>query len=163
MGIIKKQSSIGAVLIYLGIFIGYFNIAFLQPNFLLREEIGLIAILVAWSEIFGTIFSLGWPNVLVRLFPKIVAENKKSNLVIFTIIIIVIGSILATLAIILFSNFLFIDSNDSSQIDQYYILLIPLIIFNISFRLGYTFLRMEFKSLFGIITKELFQRILISF
>lgn len=163
MGIIKKQSSIGAVLIYLGIFIGYFNIAFLQPKFLLREEIGLIAILIAWSEIFGTIFSLGWPNVLVRLFPKIVAENKKSNLIIFTIIIIIIGSILATLAIVLFSNVLFIESNRGSQIDQYYILLIPLIIFNISFRLGDTFLRMEFKSLFGIITKELFQRILISF
>jgi O-antigen/teichoic acid export membrane protein len=163
LGIIKKQSSIGAVLIYLGIFIGYFNIAFLQPKFLLREEIGLIAILIAWSEIFGTIFSLGWPNVLVRLFPKIVAENKKSNLIIFTIIIIIIGSILATLAIVLFSNVLFIESNRGSQIDQYYILLIPLIIFNISFRLGDTFLRMEFKSLFGIITKELFQRILISF
>ena len=80
MGVIQKQSSTGAILIYIGILIGYFNVAFLQPKFLLAEEIGLVAILIAWSEIFGTIFSLGWPNILVRLFPKIIAENKKSNL-----------------------------------------------------------------------------------
>ena len=163
MGVIQKQSSLGAILIYIGILIGYFNVAFLQPKFLLAEEIGLVAILIAWSEIFGTIFSLGWPNVLVRLFPKIIAENKKSNLILFTILIIVIGSILATLAIFIFAKFLFIDAKDNSQIEKFYFLLIPLIIFNVSFRLGDTYLRMEYKSLFGILTKELFQRILISF
>ena len=163
MGVIQKQSSLGAILIYIGILIGYFNVAFLQPKFLLAEEIGLVAILIAWSEIFGTIFSLGWPNVLVRLFPKIIAENKKSNLILFTILIIVIGSVLATLAIFIFAKFLFIDAKDNSQIEKFYLLLIPLIIFNVSFRLGDTYLRMEYKSLFGILTKELFQRILISF
>ena len=163
MGVIQKQSSLGAILIYIGILIGYFNVAFLQPKFLLAEEIGLVAILIAWSEIFGTIFSLGWPNVLVRLFPKIIAENKKSNLILFTILIIVIGSVLATLAIFIFAKFLFIDTKDNSQIEKFYLLLIPLIIYNVSFRLGDTYLRMEYKSLFGILTKELFQRILISF
>ena len=59
MGIIIKQSIKGSIWSYLGVGIGFITTAYLFPNYLSSDTIGLFGLLVSWSVLLSQFSSLG--------------------------------------------------------------------------------------------------------
>ena len=59
MGIIIKQSIKGSIWSYLGVGVGFITTAYLFPNYLDTDTIGLFSLLVSWSILLSQFFSLG--------------------------------------------------------------------------------------------------------
>jgi O-antigen/teichoic acid export membrane protein len=70
MGIIKKQSILNTLVIYLGILIGFLSQLYIQPHFLKTEEIGLTRVLFSFSGILSVLMPIGSINILNRFFQK---------------------------------------------------------------------------------------------
>lgn len=70
MGIVQRQSIINTAVVYTGIIIGFINLLYIQPMFLMPEEIGLTRVLYSFSGILSVLMPLGAANILVRYFPQ---------------------------------------------------------------------------------------------
>ncbi|MDD4757217.1 MAG: hypothetical protein PHG29_14160, partial [Prolixibacteraceae bacterium] len=77
MGIIIKQSIKGSIWSYLGVGVGFITTAYLFPNYLDTETIGLFSLLVSWSILLSQFFSRGINGVTARLFPYF--RDKRSE------------------------------------------------------------------------------------
>lgn len=79
MGVIQRQSIINTVVIYSGILIGFVNMLYIQPYYLLPEEIGLTRVLYSFSSLLSVIMPLGAANILIRFFPKYRNDERGHN------------------------------------------------------------------------------------
>ncbi|MCH8317567.1 MAG: hypothetical protein IIA88_03585, partial [Bacteroidetes bacterium] len=112
MGILIRQSVLGAVFTFLGIAVGAVNIILLFPRVFEEEQFGLIKLLFHVSVLFAQFAQLGMPNVMVKFFPYYRNEKTQhSGFLFFTLFI-------ATAGFILFSAFYFIFRGN---IHDYYI------------------------------------------
>ena len=115
MGVIKKQSIQSTILVYIGVFIGFFNAAILMPNLLSAEQKGLLDFLNSLSSIFAAICTLGLPFVTLKLFPKF-RDNTSGHNSFFTIVVIVsIVGFLLGLGIFLATKELLISPKNSAR------------------------------------------------
>ncbi|MGM0409102.1 MAG: hypothetical protein ACQERU_14065, partial [Bacteroidota bacterium] len=53
MGIIIRQSIKGSIWSYIGVGIGFITTAYLFPEYLTTDVIGLFGLLIAWSNLFA--------------------------------------------------------------------------------------------------------------
>ena len=60
MGVVQQQTLKGTFYSYLGIFIGFVTINLLQPHSLTKEQIGLLGILLPFSQMFAQFSILGF-------------------------------------------------------------------------------------------------------
>ncbi len=163
MGIIKKQSIQGTILLYIGVFIGFITTAVLFPRILKEEEIGLINTLLAYSIVFAQFATLGFNSVITRLFAYFRDyKNKHNNFFFFVFAIILIGSFLA-IAVYFLIKPVIINQNikNSGLFVDYIDLLIPLIVFTLIFYLLDNYYTLLFKAVRGIFLKEFLQKVLI--
>lgn len=79
MGIVQRQSILNTVVVYTGILIGFINLLYVQPVFLLEEEIGLTRVLYSFSGILSVLMPLGAANILVRYFPQYRKDDEGHN------------------------------------------------------------------------------------
>ena len=80
MGIIRQQAVKGTIYSYLGVIIGFITTAIIFPRILSTEEIGLLKLLVSFSVFFlHNLASLGFTNVINRLFPWFRDKNSGHN------------------------------------------------------------------------------------
>src|SRR5436190_2462408 len=69
MGILAKQTMRNAILAYIGLFLGFLNVAILYPRILAEDEFGLTRLLVSIATIAGACAQFGMDNTIVRYFP----------------------------------------------------------------------------------------------
>ncbi len=69
MGEIRKQGIYNTIIAYFGIFIGFLNVIFIQPNYLSTEELGLLRVLFSFAATIGMFLPLGIGNITLRYFP----------------------------------------------------------------------------------------------
>src|ERR1035438_6683489 len=69
MGVIQRQGIKNAVIVYFGVIIAFVNILIVQPNFLPKEELGLIRILFSFSILMSTFLPIGINSATLRFFP----------------------------------------------------------------------------------------------
>ncbi len=163
MGIIKKQSIQGTILLYIGVFIGFITTAVLFPRILKEEEIGLINTLLAYSIVFAQFGTLGFNSVITKFFAYFRnSETKHNNFFFFVFAIIVIGSVIS-IAIFYFFRSTIIEQNikNSPLFVEYIDYLGPLVFFSLVFFLLDNYYTLLFKSVRGIFLKELVQRVII--
>src|SRR4051794_18444888 len=79
MGVIRRQTIKNAISGYIGIFLGFVNLIFIQSHFLTPEELGLTRILYSFSLLVGTIAPLGAVNITVKFFPQFRNPEKKHH------------------------------------------------------------------------------------
>lgn len=81
MGVVRKQSVLSSVYIYIGFAIGALNM-FLLPQFLDQDQVGLTRIIISVSTLLAGICNLGTLPVITRFFPyyKDHAAGKKNDL-----------------------------------------------------------------------------------
>ncbi len=163
MGIIKKQGIQGTILLYVGVFIGFITSSVLFPRILKEEEIGLINTLLAYSIVLAEFATLGFNNVITRMFSYFRNySNKHNGFFFFVLSVILLGSLLAVLLYYLLRSIIIKHNIENSPLFVEYIdYLIPLIIFSLIFYLLDNYSTVLFKAVRGIFLKELLQKVLI--
>lgn len=133
MGIIIKQSLKGSIWSYLGLIVGYINVGLIMPAFFMAEQIGLVQLFVALSNIFTNFSTLGFGNVISRMFPEFRNKKKYHNGFLFIVVAIgALGFCLSVIAFLVLKPKL-IESNleKSPLLVEYILLLIPMFLFRI--------------------------------
>jgi O-antigen/teichoic acid export membrane protein len=69
MGIVQRQTIRGTVWSYLGALLGFVNIILLSPKIFTTGEIGVVQLLLSFATMLAQFSSLGFTNVINRLFP----------------------------------------------------------------------------------------------
>jgi len=163
MGIIQKQTISGTIYSYLGVLIGFITTGILFPRILSTEEIGLLKILVSFSVIFSQLGSLGFGNVINRLFPyfRDKSTGHKGFLTI-AIVVSVAGFLLSLVVLEILKPFIISNNiKNSTLFTEYFNFLIPLIFFTLFFNLLDSYTKAIYDAVIGTIMKELIQRLLI--
>ena len=163
MGIIQKQAIKGTVYSYIGVFIGFVTTAIIFPKILSTEEIGLLKVLVAFSVLFAQVGSLGFGNVINRLFPYFRdKESGHNGFLLVGIIFSFTGFIFSVIGIEALKPFILKNNIDNSGLlADYYRFLIPLTFFTIFFNLFDQYIKALYDAVAGTVLKELIQRLLI--
>lgn len=165
MGIIIKQSIKGSIWSYVGVAIGFITTAYLYPNYLSTEVVGLFGLLVAWSILGAQFASLGFSGVTSRLFPYFRNQrNGHNGYLTIVFVTIIIGFVLFLVAYFLFSPWLSENNSEKSQLFlQYIYLLIPLTFFTLIYNQLDAFNRLLYNAVYGTFLTEFVQRLLILF
>jgi len=163
MGIIIKQSIKGAIWSYLGVAIGFITTAYLYPNYLTPEIVGLFALLVAWSSLFAQFSALGFHGVTARMFPRF--RNKEmghNGFVFIAFAVMLTGFILFFVTFLLIKPWL-VESNleKSALFAEYVNLLVPLTFLALLFSMLDILNKMLYNAVLGTFLKEFVQRGLI--
>ncbi|MBN1949725.1 MAG: oligosaccharide flippase family protein [Bacteroidales bacterium] len=163
MGIIIKQSIKGTIYAYLGVVIGFLNVVVIMPKILLAEEIGLVNMLVALSNVFAQFASLGYNNVTVRLFSYFRdKKNDHHGFLGITMVITLIGFLLSAVVFFILKPYLEGSNQEDSPlfVENIYWLL-PLIFFTLYYTIFDNFLKVLYNSTAGTLYKEVIFRILV--
>jgi len=163
MGIIIRQSIKGSIWSYLGVGIGFITTAYLFPNYLTTDTIGLFGLLVSWSALLAQIFSLGFNGVTARLFPYFRNKEKGHNGFLFiAFMVMLIGFGMFLVIYFVFSPWLAENNAEKSQLfSEYIYLLIPLTFFTMLYILLDVFNKLLYNAVFGIFLSEFLQRLFI--
>ncbi|SHJ73905.1 Membrane protein involved in the export of O-antigen and teichoic acid [Tangfeifania diversioriginum] len=163
MGIIIKQSIKGSIWSYLGVGVGFVTTAYLFPNYLTPEVVGLFGLLVSWSTLMGRLSLLGLPGVTNRLFSYFRdSENGHNGFLRIALLFHIVGLILFLSAFVLLKPHL-VETNieDSPLFVEYLYLLVPLTIATMVFTFLDAFNKMLYDAVFGTFLQEFFQRVLV--
>lgn len=163
MGIIIKQSIKGTIYSYIGVLVGFVNVVVLMPKILLTQEIGLINILVAVSNVFAQFASLGYNNVTIRLFSYF--RNKENNHNGFfgvTLVVTLTGLLISIIAFFILKPYLVQSNIEKSPLFVEHIFwVLPLIFFTLYYTIFDNFLKVLYNSTAGTLYKEVVFRILV--
>lgn len=163
MGVIKKQSILGSLYLYIGVFVGFITSSILFPKILNEEQIGLINTLLSYSVLFAQIGTLGFVSVTVRMFSYFRDKTNGHNGYFFiTIMVILIGFLFSLLLFYAIKPVIISQNIKNAPLFIKYInYLIPLIFFGIVFMIIDIYNTVLFHAVRGIFLKEFVQRIFI--
>jgi O-antigen/teichoic acid export membrane protein len=108
MGVVRKQSILSGIFIYLGFAIGAVNILILFPKYFTPEEIGLTRILLDVAMVFGTLCTLGSIPITLKFHPfyRSYVPEKKNDLPFISLALGVVGSLLLIALLPFFKPFI---------------------------------------------------------
>ena len=160
MGIVIKQTIKGTIWSYIGVIIGFVTTGLLHPNFLTPEQIGLLGLLLSYSQLFGILSLLGLSGVTNRLFPYFRnSENGHNGFLIIALFFHIAG---LTIFLTLFYTLkpLLIESNIESSplFIEYLYLLVPISIANMLFNFLDMFNKVLYNATLGIFLQEFVQK-----
>ena len=163
LGIIQRQSIKGTIYSYLGVAIGFITTGLLFPKFLSTEQVGLLSLLVSYSNLFAIFAILGFDSVTLRLFPYF--RDDKTNhhgFIVLSIGVSLAGFLLSFGIFSLLKPLIISDSIEQSKLFVDYLYFIPpLIFFVLIFNTIDTYNRVMLNASFGTFLKDLFQRVFI--
>ncbi len=163
MGIIIKQSIKGSIWSYLGVAVGFVTTAYLFPNYLSTDTVGLFGLLLSWSLLFAQFSSFGFHGVTARLFPYFRDKSKGHNGYLFIAFMVMLAGFILFLVFFWFFRPYLVESNleKSKLFAEYIDLLVPLTFFALLFVQLDTFNKLLYNAVFGTFLQEFLQRILI--
>ena len=96
MGIVRKQSFVSSIFMYIGVVIGALNVMVLFPRFFTLQEFGLYNVLVDCAAFFAAIITLGGMTSFIKFYPvyRTHLKPKENDLPFWTILLAFIGAVL---------------------------------------------------------------------
>ena len=163
MGIIIKQSIKGGIWSYTGVIIGFVTTAYLYPNYLTTDLVGLFGLLISYSVMFAQFSSLGINGVTSRLFPYFRNPETRHNGYLFIAVSVAMaGFALFIVAYLLFSPWLIRSNTEKSALFADHVsLLVPLTLFMLVFTVLDIYNKLLYNAVLGTFLQEFFQRLLI--
>ncbi len=161
MGVVQKDAAKITLLSYLGMFLGYFNKAFLFIIFLTTEEIGLLNLLLSVGLLFAQFCNFGTVYTVGKFFPFF--HNKSKNNFGF----LQYNFLIITFGVIIFTSLAFIFKDKvssyyavkSPEFVTYYLWFIPIGVAYIYFSLFDNYLRALYKNVISVLLYEVVLRI----
>lgn len=135
MGIIRKHTVTNSILSYVGMALGYVNLAILFPRLLGDEVFGLTQVLLAASALISSLGSLGLNQAIIRYFPifKTLSKDEKNPFVFYVTMGLGIAISVSFLALFLFKDVINDSySQKSALFVEYSHLLYPLLFFTLA-------------------------------
>ena len=123
LGIVQRQGIKNTIIIYVGIIIGFISLLIIQPAYLSKSEIGLTRLLLAFSSLFSSVFSISISNITIRFFPQFKNYEKKHHGYFgFMLLFPLIGSLIGCSLLFLFKDFITTYYSKDSKIfvDYFY-------------------------------------------
>ena len=163
MGIIQQQTIKGSVYSFVGVVLGFVNLAILSPLIFTTEQIGLTQVMIAIATILSQIGSLGFNNVTNRLFPYFRSKSKgHRGYLSLAFLITATGFILCLIGLVLYMPS-FIESNrEKSELLSQYAWYIPVLLgFIMLFTLLDNYCKVLFNAVLGTFLHDFVLRLII--
>lgn len=163
MKTIQQQSIINTIISYLGIGLGFLNMAILFPRILSTEQIGLYAVLGAATNIAVSFARLGGNFITIKYFPYF-KRNRKALAAFtgFMFALTLLGFLLFLGAFLLGKPLLeAYYSQQSPLFVDYSDRLIPFVLFMIFFEFFYHYSRGLYRTIIPTIARDLLLRVLV--
>lgn len=163
LGIIQQQTIKGSVYSFVGVVLGFVNLAILSPLIFTTEQIGLTQVMIAIATILSQIGSLGFNNVTNRLFPYFRSKSKgHRGYLSLAFLITATGFILSLIGLVLYMPS-FIESNrEKSELLSQYAWYIPVLLgFIMLFTLLDNYCKVLFKAVLGTFLHDFVLRLII--
>jgi len=164
LGVIKRQALQSSVLLYVGTIIGFITTGLIAPNVLSKSEIGTLRLLLSYSGIFMSIGVLGFSTVTIRYLNQFYdsVRNNHNGFLGILIIVGILGSIITTIIILIMQPTVVQNNIDKSpQFARYFLLIIPLTIFQIFYSLFDSYNNALLRSSYGVFLRDFVQRMLV--
>ncbi|MDA7717081.1 oligosaccharide flippase family protein [Flavobacteriaceae bacterium] len=164
MGIVFKQTSWNIVTISIAILIGGVNTLYFYPEFLKDNYYGLVVFLLATSNLLQPLMSFGAQHTIIKFFSSFNDKKKKDQFLSSIIFLPLFFIIPITFIVVQFHDIIAQFLSVKNPIIESYVWVIFLVSFATSyFEVFYSWSRVQFKSIFGNILKEIYPRISVLF
>lgn len=129
MGLVIRKSLITTIFSYLGVVIGFINILYFFPKYLSVSQIGFYRLILESAILLSPFAQAGIMQGIVRFYPQYKQKEKK-EFELFAIIFLVCSVLFFSLIFIVFKQDILslLFSDNSRQVEEYFDLLIFLII-----------------------------------
>lgn len=161
MGIIAKQSIYNIFSIFFAMLLGALNTLYLYPTYLGKEFQGLVIALLAYSNLVQPFISMGLQHALIKFYSLCKTKNERDRLMWFSIFIPMV-ILLILIPVFLFNKealYSFL-AKTNSEIRRYAYMIFIIGISSAYFEIFYSWLRVQFKTVFGNFLKEFYPRLL---
>lgn len=149
MGIIQRQAIRTTAITFIGIGVGLLS-NILKPLILSKEQIGAIGLLDTTSQLFATIFCLGFPQISFRMFPLFRDEKTgHSGYFLFGVFLSLVGIVFAELSFLLTESWVLGDDANTAAVQMIAHFIIPMIFFRILFKNLDIYMSMMMNSVLG--------------
>lgn len=161
MGVIRQQTIKGTFYSYLGVIIGFVNLAVLSPLVFTSDQIGLTQVIIAVATVLAQMGSLGFNNVTNRLFPYFRSESKDHNgFLSLAFLVTTAGFIISLVLLFIYlPRFTEINQEKSSLLSEYAFYIPVLLGLVMLFTLLDNFCKVLFNATIGIALKEVAVRL----
>ena len=160
MGIVFKQTSWNIVTITVAIFIGGINTLYFYPEFLREQYYGLVVFLLATSNLLQPLMSFGAQHTIIKFFSSFKNIKEKDEFLSSIIFLPLFFILPVCFLVVQFHDLIAEFLSVKNPIIKSYVWVIFLVSFATSyFEVFYAWSRVQFKSVFGNILKEIYPRI----
>jgi O-antigen/teichoic acid export membrane protein len=149
MGEIRKQGISNTFIAYFGIFIGFINVIFIQPNYLTTEELGLLRVLFSFAATIGMFLPLGIGNITLRYFPIFKnSENGHNGFLGLILAFTMIGTALVAIILaVIQPTITELYQKDSKLFSDFYYFVLPVSLFIALSALFTIYCQVNYKSI----------------
>lgn len=160
MGIVFKQTSWNIVTITVAILIGGINTLYFYPEFLREQYYGLVVFLLATSNLLQPLMSFGAQHTIIKFFSSFKNSKEKDEFLSSIIFLPLFFILPICFLVVQFHDLIAEFLSVKNPIIKSYVWVIFLVSFATSyFEVFYAWSRVQFKSIFGNILKEIYPRI----
>ena len=160
MGIVFKQTSWNIVTITVAILIGGINTLYFYPEFLKEQYYGLVVFLLATSNLLQPLMSFGAQHTIIKFFSSFKNVKEKDEFLSSIIFLPLFFILPVCFLVVQFHDLIAEFLSVKNPIIKSYVWVIFLVSFATSyFEVFYAWSRVQFKSIFGNILKEIYPRI----
>ena len=161
MGIVRNQTLRGTAWSYLGALLGFVNIILLSPKVFSTGEIGVVQLLMSLATMLAQFSSLGFTNVINRLFPWFRDSREKHHGFLgLALIITLAGFILALIFLKFYSPYFErVNMERSPLIAEYSYYLPALLLITLLFNLLDNYNKVLYDAVLGTFLKEFLFRV----
>jgi len=162
MGIVQRQTLRGTAWSYMGALLGFVNIILLSPKIFTTGEIGVVQLLMSLVTMIAQFASLGFTNVINRLFPYFRNSREKHHgFLALALVITLTGFIVALIFLKFYSpHFESINTERSPLISEYSVYLPALLLITLLFNLLDNYNKVLYDAVLGTFLKEFLFRVL---
>ena len=163
MGIIVKQTFFNLFSIGIGFLVGALNILFLYPIFLGDTRQGLVAGLLAVSNLVQPFLSMGLQHALIKFFSTFTDPREKDAFLWFVILApLLLIALLGGVYFLYPEGLTALILGETNSTVSYLTFIVLIAISTAYFEIFNSWLRVHLKSVFANFLKELYPRLLIS-
>jgi O-antigen/teichoic acid export membrane protein len=163
MGIVAKQSLNNLISTYLGFGIGALNVLFLYPKFLTAEYYGLVSFLLSAGNLFWPFMALGVHNTIVKFYTSYQNKLDTDKLLNFALFLpLLLGLLIGIVGYIFYDLLLNYFEGENDLVQPYIWGIFVIALATAYFEVFFAWAKVQFKSVFGTIMRELFHRLAIT-
>ncbi|MBZ9788099.1 oligosaccharide flippase family protein [Psychroflexus sp. CAK57W] len=163
MGIVAKQSFNNLISTYLGFGIGALNVLLLYPKFLTTEYYGLVTFLLSAGNLFWPFMALGVHNTIVKFYTSYTTKIDTDRLLNFALFLpLALGLLIGIVGFVFYDTLLQYFEGDNDLVQPYIWGIFVIAMTTAYFEVFFAWAKVQFKSVFGTIMREVFHRLAIS-